>query len=65
MLLLFLCELFLVVRLSSESAEDSVLDDFSALFDFFALFVFELDGLSLVSAEDSSPVPFVVVGSFL
>jgi len=50
--LLFLCELFLFEGLPDVSAEDSALVDFSALADFFELFVLEPDGLPVVSAAD-------------
>jgi len=68
-LLLFLCELFLLEGLSPVSAaeEDSLLPDFSALEDFFELFkpfVPELDEAS--SDEDSAlvPVPPVISSPF-
>ncbi len=44
--LVFLCELFLPAGLPDVSAEDSVLAGFSALVDFFELFV--LDGLPVI-----------------
>jgi hypothetical protein len=53
--LLFLCELFLPEGL----ADDSALVAFSPLVDFFELFVLELDGLPVVSDEDSPVVPCV------
>jgi hypothetical protein len=54
--LLFLC--FLPEGLAEDSADDSALVDFSVLVafsplvDFFELFVLELDGVPVVSAED-------------
>jgi hypothetical protein len=59
-MLLFLCELFLPEGLADDSAEDSALVAFSPLVDFFELFVLELDGLPVVSGEDSPVVPCVV-----
>ena len=62
-LLLFLCELFLLEGLSVVSAEDSVPLDFSALEDFFEPlepFVPELEEELVASEEDVSPFPCVV-----
>ena len=61
--LVFLCELFLLEGLADDSAEGSSLVDFSALVafsplvDFFEPFVLELP---VVSAADSSLVPFII-----
>lgn len=48
--LLFSCELFLLEGVPDDSAADSVPVDFSALTDFFELFILELDGLPLPAA---------------
>jgi len=61
--LVFFFELFLLEGLADDSAEDSSLVDFSALVafsplvDFFEPFVL---GLPVVSAADSSLVPFII-----